>query len=197
MLMIERPLSVGDWLTFTGMEGVVIATSWRAVHLQTRNKDLIAVPNSVLAKQSFTSQSRPGRLHREIVKLGFSGDTPPNHVKRIIQDTALRTPGTLHSPAPKVELVDFAESTNTYSVKFHIAEAGDNSTILDEFRTLVWYAAHRHALVMPFPTQTHINVGQAELDAVREDAAAARDPARLSAVRPRYGHRRRQTRVLQ
>ena len=182
MLMIERPLSVGDWLTFSGMEGVVTATNWRAIHLQTRNKDLIVVPNSVLAKQSFTNQSRPGRLHRETVRLGFSRDDAPNHVKRVIQDTALRTPGILHHPAPKVELTDFAESTNIYSAKFHIADAGDNSTILDEFRTLVWYAARRHGLTMPFPTQTHIRVKQAELDA----ASDAPLPPEVLRIFPRF-----------
>jgi small-conductance mechanosensitive channel len=183
MLMIERPLSVGDWLTFTGMEGVVIATNWRAIHLQTRNKDLIVVPNSVLAKQSFTNQSRPTRLHREVVRLGFSPDDPPNHVKRIIQDTALRTPGILHTPAPRVELLDFAESTNIYTVKFHIASAGDNAGILDQFRTLVWYAARRHGLTMPYPTQRQIRVKQAELDAA-EDGPLSPEILRMF---PRFG----------
>ena len=62
MLMIERPLGVGDWLTVGGIEGVVVATNWRSVHLQTRNKDLFVVPNSVLAKQSFMNESRPAHL---------------------------------------------------------------------------------------------------------------------------------------
>lgn len=183
MLMIERPLSVGDWLTFGGMEGVVIATNWRAIHLQTRNKDLIVVPNSVLAKQSFTNQSRPQRLHRETVRLAFASEDPPNHVKRIIKDTALRTPGILHSPVPQVELVDFVDASNVYAVKFHIASAGENSTVLDEFRTLVWYATRRHALTMPLPTRRMINVRQSELEAADELPL----PADILRVFPRFG----------
>ncbi len=182
MLMIERPLGVGDWLMIGNLEGVVVTTNWRAIHLETRNKDLIVLPNSVLAKQSFLNQSRPTRLHREITTLWFSRDDPPNHVKRIVLDTALRTPGILHSPSPRVELVDFAGSIITYAVKFYIADAGDSSKVQDEFRTLIWYAASRHALTMPFPTQTHILVNQAELEA----AHSAPLPPEITWVFPRF-----------
>jgi small-conductance mechanosensitive channel len=182
MLMIERPLAIGDRLTIGGAGGVVITTNWRAIHLQTANKDLLVVPNSVLAKQSFINQNRPAKLHRETVILRFSRDDPPNHVKRILLDTALRTRGVLSSPAPQVELEDFAESAVIYAVKIHMASVWDRGPVLDEFRTLVWYAARRHAMTMPFPTQTRIVVDQADLDAARQ----APLPPEVTRVFPRF-----------
>lgn len=182
MLMIERPLAVGDWLTVGGIDGVVVSTNWRAIHLQTRNKDLFIVPNSVLAKQSFSNESRPARLHREKATLRFSREDPPNHVKQILLETALRTPGVLASPCPQVELTEFGDSTISYAVKIHIASVEDRDKVLDEFRTLVWYAARRRALTMPFPTQTRIMVDQAELDAARQ----APLPPEVTRVFPRF-----------
>jgi hypothetical protein len=182
MLMIERPLGVGDWLTVGGIEGVVVATNWRSIHLQTRNKDLFVVPNSVLAKQSFMNESRPTHLHRERAVLNFSAGDPPNHVKRILLDTALRTPGILHSPSPEAELTEFGDSTITYSVKFYIAFVRDKDKVLDAFRTLLWYAAKRYPLTMPFPTQTRILVNQAELEAARQ----APLPPEVTRVFPRF-----------
>jgi small-conductance mechanosensitive channel len=182
MLMIERPLAVGDWLMIGTMEGVVVATNWRAIHLRTRTLDLIVLPNSVLAKQSFINQSRPTPLTEERVVLNFSPDDPPNLVKRIVADTALRTPGILSSPAPRVELVDFASSSISYVVKFCVASAAERSRVSDQLRSLIWYATKRHGLTMPFPTQTNILLNKADLEA----AQSAPLPAEITRVFPRF-----------
>lgn len=209
MLMIERPLGVGDSLTVGGIDGLVVATNWRSIHLLTGNKDLFVVPNSVLAKQSFVNESRPPPLHRAKTTLRFSHDDPPNHVKRILLDTALRTPGILHSPSPEAELAEFGDSAISYSVKFYVASVNEKGKALDAFRTLLWYAAKRHALTMPFPTQTHILVDQAELEAARQAPLppdvtrvfprfdlASGDPASRTATRGEVKHYARGERVI-
>ena len=67
-------------------------------------------------------------------------------------------------------------------MKFHIASVRDKEKVLDAFRTLLWYAAKRYTLTMPFPTQTHILVNQAELEAARQ----ARLPPNVTRVFPRF-----------
>jgi small-conductance mechanosensitive channel len=156
-LMIERPVSVGDWIKFESGLGKVVQTNWRAIHLQTRDGNLIVIPNGSLAKGMFTNFSRPARQYRKTVGFGFSYDDPPNKVKMVLKETALRTPGVLAYPAPHVHLADFADSYNLYNVKISMDDFGNALDILDEFRTRVWYASERHGLNMPYPTQVHIS----------------------------------------
>jgi small-conductance mechanosensitive channel len=84
VLLFERPLKIGDWIQLGESNGRVVETNWRAVHLLTRSKDLIIIPNSVLAKGSFINFSRPAALHRETISIQFSRNDPPSKVMRVL-----------------------------------------------------------------------------------------------------------------
>ena len=165
MLMMERPIGVGDWVKAGDSAGKVIETNWRSVHLETDDGDLVVVPNSVLAKDKFVNHSRPTLLHTETVKLNFSCDDAPNKVKLALVEAARRTPGVVDGPALKVRLSDFCDSSIEYQTELPVIDFARIDDITDEFRTLVWYAARRDGLSMPFPTEMHIVVPRSKLEA--------------------------------
>ncbi|HIO92853.1 MAG TPA: mechanosensitive ion channel, partial [Leucothrix mucor] len=49
-LLSSRPFVVNDWIKVGETEGRVISIDWRAVSLETRENDVVTIPNSVLAK---------------------------------------------------------------------------------------------------------------------------------------------------
>ncbi len=156
-LMIERPIAVGDWVKFDVHVGKVIETTWRAVHLRTRDQNLVVIPNGSLATGTFTNYSRPGRVVRRTVTLGFAYADPPNQVKRMLREVAVRTPGVLPSPAPKVQMLnEFANPNNVYEVRLMVADFEPSDDVVEEYRTLVWYAAERFGLHMTSATQVQM-----------------------------------------
>jgi hypothetical protein len=165
MLMMERPIGVGDWVRAGDSLGKVIETNWRSVHMETQDGDLVVMPNSVLAKERFVNYSRPTTVHSESVKLNFSDNDAPNKVKLALLEAARRTPGVEDCPELKVRLSDFCDSSIEYSIDLPITNFGRLDDIMDEFRTLVWYAARRDGLSMPYPTQMHIVVPRSKLEA--------------------------------
>ncbi len=148
-----------------GSKGQVIETNWRSVHLQTEDGDLVVVPNSVLAKDKFTNYSRPGKLHTETVTLNFSTEDAPNKVKVMLLEAARRTSGVQDGPDLRVRVSNFADSSIEYQVQLPIDEFVQKDDITDEFRTLVWYAARRDGLSIPYPTEVHIMVPRSKLEA--------------------------------
>jgi small-conductance mechanosensitive channel len=162
MLMMERPIGIGDWVKVGDNLGRVVESNWRSMHLRTRDNDLIIVPNSILAKGSFVNYSRPAALHNESVLLHFSCDDAPNKVKLVLLKAARSTHGVLSNPSPKVRLNAYAESSIEYEVKLPITEFAQLKDIAEEFRTLVWYAARREGLTMPYPIQTQILAAQSQ-----------------------------------
>ena len=164
MVMMERPLGLGDWIEVEGKLGTVIESNWRSIHLRTPDNDLLVIPNSVLAKNNFRNFSRPTRMHSEGITIEFSGDHPPNQVKAVLMECATRTTGVLKKPAPKVRLSEFSAAGIEYEIKLPIADFAHIQEILEEYRTLVWYAAKREKLVMPYPTQRHIMVQESSLE---------------------------------
>ena len=153
-LLFGRPFKLGDWIETSGTVGKVIQVNWRAVHLCTRENEMLVVPNSVLAKEVFRNFNRPVRLHVEPVDIGFSYDDPPNRVKQILRETAIATQGVLSKPAPIIQTVNYGDSSIDYRVKLHLADYAKVPQVRDEFMTRIWYAAKRYHLNIPFPIRT-------------------------------------------
>ena len=61
---IERPFVPGDWITVSGgAEGEVIEINWRATQIKTAANDMVAIPNSVVAKAVVTNHRRLNGPH--------------------------------------------------------------------------------------------------------------------------------------
>jgi small-conductance mechanosensitive channel len=158
-LLFERPFSVGDWLRVDGLVGQVIDINWRAVRLQTLEREMIVIPHKLIGAQMIRNYSQPQRLHAERIKIGFSYNDPPNLAKYVLHSTALETQGILAEPEPQIFTLSYDDSAITYEVKFFIENYGDLEEIRDRFMTRVWYAAQRNNLTIPFPIRTlyHFN----------------------------------------
>lgn len=177
MLLFERPLNVGDWIKLGDVVGRVTQINWRSVHILTRGTEQVVVPNSILAKGSFSNYSRPTRQYAETITLGFSYDDPPNRVKRVLRETALGTRGVLPEPPPSVRTNAFEDSSVSYALTFTVADFAERAAVRDELLTRIWYVARRHGLTMPYPTRTVIRTTPAEL-------AAGQAPVRVEELRP-------------
>ncbi len=153
-LLFERPFSVGDWLRVGDVVGQVIDINWRAVRLQTLEREMIIIPHKLIGAEIIRNYNRPQRLHAERIQIGFSYSDPPNLAKYVLRSTALETQGILVHPEPQIFTLSYDDSAITYEVKFFIENYGDLEEIRDRFMTRVWYAAQRNRLTIPFPIRT-------------------------------------------
>ncbi len=153
-LLFERPFSVGDWLKVGDFVGQVIDINWRAVRLQTLEREMLVIPHKVIGGEIIRNFSQPLPLHAERVQLGFSYNDPPNLAKQVLKSTALATQGVLTEPEPQIFTLGYDDSSVTYEVKFFIQDYGELEEIRDRFMTRVWYAAKRSGLSIPFPIRT-------------------------------------------
>lgn len=157
-LLVERPVQVGDWIAIDGRTGEVTEINWRSVHLVTRMKELIVVPNSVLAKGQFKNFSRPEPLLSQTLEIGFSYDDPPNKVKRVLETVVRQTPGVLQVPPPVVQTKGYGDYSVNYNIRFYLAEYTKQFEVCDELLTRIWYATRRDELTIPYPVQTHVQL---------------------------------------
>ena len=82
-LLFERPFTVGDWLRVGDMVGQVIDINWRAVRLQTFEREMVIIPHKLISSEIIRNFSQPLRLHAERIRIGFSYDDPPNLPKQV------------------------------------------------------------------------------------------------------------------
>lgn len=153
MLLMERPLGIGDWVIADGTTGKVIEINWRSVHIETVLHEMRIIPNVVLYKNSFSNLSRPTDQWTETYDMGFSYDHPPNVVKRAMLDILETTPGVLAAPSPAVHTVGYGDFSITYRLYFTVGSYGDVLPVRDAIITRIWYVARRNGLQIPFPIQ--------------------------------------------
>ncbi|MEO0455453.1 MAG: mechanosensitive ion channel family protein [Cyanobacteria bacterium P01_A01_bin.114] len=153
-LLVERPFEVGDWLEAGDNIGKVVEINWRSVHLITRERELLIVPSSILARDVIRNYRRPLKLHVEPVMIGFSYDDPPNKVKRVLLEAALETDGILNQPTPEIQTISYDDFAITYKVRLYLPNYDNVPKVRDEFMTRIWYTARRNNLNIPFPIRT-------------------------------------------
>jgi len=151
MLLFEKPLSVGDWVSVGDVRGRVLEINWRSVHIETPTRELQIVPNVELYKGSFANLSRPTPLRTEAVMIGFSYDDPPNRVKEVMLDLLRSTPGVLEDPAPAVRTMEYGDFSINYRLSFSVESQAELAVVRDEVMSRLWYVIRRENLTIPYP----------------------------------------------
>jgi small-conductance mechanosensitive channel/CRP-like cAMP-binding protein len=174
-LTSEHAFHVGDWIRIGDTVGQVVTINWRSVRLRTRERNLVIVPNSVIAKERIENYSQPTPVAGVRAFVGFSYDDAPNKVKRVLLRVALNTRGVLADPAPVVRTLAYADSSVSYEIRYFIDDYARLRTIEDELLTQIWYAAGREGLTIPFPIRTvyKTEMPPARLRDARSDARIA------------------------
>ena len=161
-LQIGSPFKKGDWLLVDGKRLQVSEVNWRSTRMRSSENILVDVPNKTIAGGTITNLSAPTSERASIVTVKFDLDAEPNAVKAALLLAARTTDGVLSSPAPRVHLTDFCDSSVQYEVVFWVDCEEHFSDTTDAVRIQIWYTAKEHGLRMPFPTRT-LHVQQATL----------------------------------
>lgn len=110
VLLIERPLKVGDRIQIGETAGQVIHIGARATNVLTNDNINVIVPNSQLTSTQIINWSHRERSVRVHVPIGVSYKADPRHVEKVLLDVAKNHPGVLAEPAPTVLLDRFDDS---------------------------------------------------------------------------------------
>jgi small-conductance mechanosensitive channel len=104
VLMYTRTLRVGEFVSIDGNEGTIVELGTFTTRIRTGRGEELTLPNSmvmgtVTRNYSRTVQGRGFVLDTEVT-IGY--DTPWRQVHAMLLEAALRTPGVLAKPEPKV-----------------------------------------------------------------------------------------------
>ena len=169
-LISARQFQVGDWLKTGDVTGQVTAVNWHSVTLKTFDDDLLVIPNSVLASDTFYNYSRPDKIHMERITIQFCEDHPPNQVREALLEAAYNTPGLLKDPAPQIILKQLADDAGHYEALLYFDDYANIDNIYDAYLTRAWYAAKRHGVIFPFEDHLIFQARAAEMPRGHDDS---------------------------
>src|SRR4029453_404575 len=111
ILLLERPLKIGDRVEIGGVVGEVHEIGARATTLVTDESVAMIVPNSQFVSERVTNWSRPGKLTAYVLTFHVSHSSDPELVRRVLLAAAAAPADVLHDPPPEVEFVEAGPAT--------------------------------------------------------------------------------------
>jgi potassium efflux system protein len=104
ILLAERPVKVGDWISLSGVEGDIRRINVRATEIQLWDRSTMIVPNSQLITQNVRNVTLGNALGRVSFKLPMPLDTDADRARGIILEALHGLASTLATPPPYVQL---------------------------------------------------------------------------------------------
>ena len=164
ILLLERPLRVGDIVEVGNVRGTVTHINVRSSTVRTSDGIEILVPNSTFIENNVTNWTYSNRRVRRSVEVGTEYSAPPRKVEEILLAVAHKHPGVLDYPEPCVLLDNFGADAINFTLRYWIdyTESTDSSKIASDLRFMIADDLAAAGIDIPLPQRVvHIKSGVA------------------------------------
>ncbi|MGK9166774.1 mechanosensitive ion channel [Inquilinus limosus] len=183
ILLVERPVKVGDWVVIGGAEGVVRRISVRATEIQTFQRSSVIVPNGTLISSQVVNWTHKDKNGRVDIPVSIAASADAEQAREMLLDIAKADNRVSAFPAPVVAFKSFSTATLDLELRCHISNVDNFAGVGTDLRFAIW-KAFREAGIAFQPIPADISLPQAvqvlatavrERDGVRGNGAAHGD----------------------
>ncbi len=116
LMIIFRPFKVGDYIEGAGVAGTVEVIQIFTTQLQTPDNKTVIIPNAGLTAGNITNYSAKGTRRVDLVMgIGYGDDI--DKARTIMEDILAKDERILKEPAPKIAVVELADSSVNFVVR--------------------------------------------------------------------------------
>ena len=151
ILLIERPIKVGDWVVVGQDQGFVKRISVRSTQIQTFSNASVILPNSELISGRVTNWMFKDRSGRVEIPIGVAYGSDTAKVRETLLACVRGRPGIKPWPAPEVVFIDFGDSALIFHLRFHIGNILERIVIASDVRFAIDAAFREAGITIPFP----------------------------------------------
>ncbi|WP_420398391.1 mechanosensitive ion channel family protein [Nioella sp.] len=158
MIILFRPIKLGDFVTVSGVSGTVKDISLNTTELATLDNVQVIVPNAQVWGSVITNYSVYDTRRAEWT-FGVSYGSNLATAEKVIRDTILSDPRALPEPEPFCQVNNLGDSSVDFLVRVWCASS-DKFSFEADMKRQVKEALDKAGVDIPFPTQTLIQVSE-------------------------------------
>jgi len=182
ILLVERPVKVGDAIVVGDQEGNVRRISVRSTEIETANRARLIIPNSELITGRVLNKTHRSLMGRGMVRVGAGYSADPEAVIALLLECAKEHPQVLTEPPPGAVLENFGASSLDFFMWFFVADVSRAGGVQSDLRIAIMKAFKKAGIEIPYAQH---DIHLRDLDGVRtiinraveERAAKARGAA--------------------
>lgn len=155
LILLERPLRVGDIVSISNVEGEVTNIGSRAITVRTWDHVDLVVPNSEVFNKSFTNWTANDNIVRTVIHVKICRYDNPHDVSVIIKNVLSQQKEVLADPTYEVFLKDISDTLMDFEIRYfvNIRQIKSRTAVSSVVLMAIWDAFALHGIKPPFPQQ--------------------------------------------
>jgi len=170
ILLVERPIKVGDRIVVGDQQGLVRRISVRATEIETFDRASLIVPNSELITGRVLNWTHRDQLVAVSVKVGVSYAADPEQVIGILLKCAAEHPDVLRFPEPSAVFANFGDSALMFELRVSLPDISKAVAVQSALRTAIFKSLRAAEIEIPF---NQLDVNLRALDGMKRELAVA------------------------
>lgn len=153
ILLVERPIRVGDQVTVGTVTGKIQKINIRATTVLNFDRQEVIVPNRTLISKEVVNWTLADSLTRLVIPIGVDYGSDISQVRELLLDLATSQPEALKDPAPQVFFVNHGASSLDFEIRLFLSSPSQRMVVTDRINQQINHGLEKIGVGIPFPQQ--------------------------------------------